>query len=644
MGNEDDKGSRNQGKSTWHLWLMCSALLAGIPRIVRWGVEPSAPGLPAIYLISIALFTAALGELVLPLFGGKTRSLIEGRARSLLVAVGLLSTIALLAVEIFVSCIGYDSLAYRSYGGWLVLSEFTFGLLAQIGWMLGCPGGDSNGSGISGAIAFCVGVVCPLATMDLAGTSFFAFARFPLLICVGSAATMGLLLTILRRAGMLSSRFAAFYTAGQLLLWMLWWGQSAANPVGTQLMRDVLIACVLAAFASAALHVLARKASIRGAAASEAPEVDTSAVLDQLNGAARLSPREREVACLTISGMPDSQIAVELGISKSSVGTLRRRAYQKLSVADKNELIQRARQDVREASDTVRRPFYSSSAFLHGAYALMAVVLNLLAPLALRGTLPQLAGWETYLTRGAGAVTLLMGCVFAAASDTEWGACRRRSRSLVLAGVVYSVLQAYGVHSAIQHIGSAAPCAYAAICLLLLLIAQGAEASGGKFGLGVLRQGVLGFAGLNVWHVIACVASLNLFDYLAYRNDPPGVIAGVPLLAEFLAIVVALLCLRAIKNAKDTSAGLMPLDIAVRATLYLRGRGLSEVQAEAIALLALGVSPNEVCGRCHVSSGSLGTFRSRAYEKLGINTMDDLRFILQQEVGLPEDDKVSPHK
>jgi DNA-binding CsgD family transcriptional regulator len=56
-------------------------------------------------------------------------------------------------------------------------------------------------------------------------------------------------------------------------------------------------------------------------------------------GAVQLSPREREVAQLAASGYTSREVAVRLSISVRTVDNLLQRAYTKLGVRQRDELV-----------------------------------------------------------------------------------------------------------------------------------------------------------------------------------------------------------------------------------------------------------------------------------------------------------------
>lgn len=636
-------------KACWALWLVWSMVLAAIPRTVRPGLEPSVPGLSDIYLLDIAVFVAAFAGLVAPYCGMRFRNKLEYIAKPVLVALGLVATLVLLIAEAYVDFVGHESLGYRRCGQQLIAVEFFAGLLSLLGWMNAQPKGEG---GRLRQTPIAVGFCCPLIVALLSGIPLFR--EVPLTRCGLSAALLGGTLLVLRGKNLLFSRFAFFYTVGQLLFSSAWWGRWVSEPA----VSNIFMVTVLLS-ASGVLIVLSRFLCwkrARKARPPDQPKVKSSLglPLEIFEGANRLSSRERQVVTLTLEGNSDSRIADGLGISKSTVGSLRRRSYSKLGVSGKRELMEAARRVADEVPISPERggERASSPSFLGGLLLLVAMVAPLLVLTIFReGLLSAYAGWDGYSARGLTFFILLLASLLRGVRGEAPEERHRSSLILALAEGVCATLLAYGARAALGPSYAETPCWYAILLLLLLVVAEGyengVELCRGKGALtSVLRTGIGSLPGISVYCILMGASSICLFDYVGYRSSAPGVSHGLQGFAEILAIVGVLLCAKVIaENRTISESGASSASVSeCQSVLYLRGRGLSEAQAEAIALLAFGASQREVCLRCHVSSGSLGTFRSRAYKKLGVSSMDDLRLLLERETNMPKRDKTSPHK
>ena len=90
------------------------------------------------------------------------------------------------------------------------------------------------------------------------------------------------------------------------------------------------------------------------------------------------------------------------------------------------------------------------------------------------------------------------------------------------------------------------------------------------------------------------------------------------------------------------SAALLPTDDVAeslladedRCVLYLRGRGLGELEARVVTWIASGAGTQLICSRLHVASGTVNAYRARAYTRLGVHSSRELAELLARDVGV----------
>ena len=70
-----------------------------------------------------------------------------------------------------------------------------------------------------------------------------------------------------------------------------------------------------------------------------------------------------------------------------------------------------------------------------------------------------------------------------------------------------------------------------------------------------------------------------------------------------------------------------------RARHYLVGRGLGQLQSDILIDLASGEDLSTVCKKNVTTPATVYSYRTRAYEKLGLNSIDELRKLLKDEAG-----------
>ena len=90
------------------------------------------------------------------------------------------------------------------------------------------------------------------------------------------------------------------------------------------------------------------------------------------------------------------------------------------------------------------------------------------------------------------------------------------------------------------------------------------------------------------------------------------------------------------------SAALLPRDAISeglladedRCVLYLRGRGLGELEASVVTWIASGAGTQLICDRLHVAPGTVNAYRARAYARLGVHSRRELAGLLARDVGI----------
>ena len=80
-----------------------------------------------------------------------------------------------------------------------------------------------------------------------------------------------------------------------------------------------------------------------------------------------------------------------------------------------------------------------------------------------------------------------------------------------------------------------------------------------------------------------------------------------------------------------------------RCVLYLRGRGLGELESRVVTWIASGAGTQLICDRLHVAPGTVNAYRARAYARLGVHSRRELAGLLARDVGrVPSAGKTRP--
>ena len=120
---------------------------------------------------------------------------------------------------------------------------------------------------------------------------------------------------------------------------------------------------------------------------------------------------------------------------------------------------------------------------------------------------------------------------------------------------------------------------------------------------------------------------INFFGLMSVSNDWLSVAAmvGYPLGVLWFASAAFL--------PRDEVTGDF-LDDEDRCVLYLRGRGLGELEARVVTWIASGAGTQLICNRLHVAPGTVNAYRARAYTRLGVHSSRELAELLARDVGV----------
>ena len=84
---------------------------------------------------------------------------------------------------------------------------------------------------------------------------------------------------------------------------------------------------------------------------------------------------------------------------------------------------------------------------------------------------------------------------------------------------------------------------------------------------------------------------------------------------------------------ENSSADATPADGAVRAALLVRG--LSETQADVLALVVAGCSSAEIAEKLSIAPGTVSSARANGYRMLGVHSREELTALLAEEAAAP---------
>lgn len=384
------------------------------------------------------------------------------------------------------------------------------------------------------------------------------------------------------------------YCAGLFLAWLL---SSLFPALGRALVWGMAVPLVLLALA---LTVMAIGAASSARKAEECDEeiADTGRIRTAFEGSG-LSPRESEALRLRLVGLSSAKVAVQMGISASTVRNLQSRALDKLRVASIDEL---------RAGTPMDKPHHAGDEASRSWHILLLAVI----------CIAVVVGWalgQDWATDYA-AVMLLSLCLvfygFVSPGGDVSRTALRVAPSICFVGWLLGLIP---------------------LLALILTLAMVVVRLAGH-GVWLLRTPVLAFSCLGLGMLLGGYSSWlapRLPALLALiSNDEAAMacamLAGLVSGAYVIAGAVSLfLSVRDELEWVSSSAG-MSADggRGRRLSAYLVSRGLNETEVDVVMLLVAGCDGAEICSKRCLSPGAVNSARRTAYRKLGIHSLVEL--------------------
>lgn len=411
---------------------------------------------------------------------------------------------------------------------------------------------------------------------------------------VWSVATLGLGAIALRLRACSARSIIRGYCAGLFLAWLL----SSLFPVlGRALVWGMAVPLVLLALA---LTVMAIGAASSARKAEECDEeiADIGRIGTAFEGSG-LSPRESEALRLRLAGLSSAKVAVQMGISASTVRNLQSRALDKLRVASIDELqVGTLADEPRHAGDEASR----SWRILLFAALWIAVVVG--------WALGQ--DWATDYV----AVMLLGLCLvfygFVTPGDDVSRTALRVAPTVCFVGSLMGLIP---------------------LLALVLTLAMIVVRLAG-YEVRRLRTPALAFSCLGLGMLLggyssglapclpALLALISNGEAAMVYAMLAGLVSGTYVIAGAVSLFLSV---RDELEWVSSSAGMSADgERSRRLSAYLVSRGLNETEVDVAMLLVAGCDGAEICSKRCLSPGAVNSARRTAYRKLGVHSLAEL--------------------
>lgn len=426
----------------------------------------------------------------------------------------------------------------------------------------------------------------------------------------------------------------------------------------------LVVALSCASLFEAALKGIAKWRAKKTSAASivSLPAANEEDEVANLLGKAASSPltqRELDVMCKTALGHSAATIADSLGIAEATVASYRRRGYEKLGLSGASELRQYVRDSKvspvasKESGEKEKQTNKPSLPGMAAFVTLMLTVIFMVWPDIIynhsKGDYGSVSGICRFGLFVFVILLVLAGVIWAEASsgssegDNSVGRLTSREAVLTLAHyLLFSVGSYFAWSSSLIWTGIGLNLnqylSYRLKILLLLVLVflwLGAEKleNDGSTGyprrlLNALVLGVRRLFGMGAENLLFLAAALYISEWFDYYLI--GTLSNPAAYVYPAAIAVLTVCLW--RRLRWHRIKVAPKGVE-RARHYLVGRGLGQLQSDILIDLASGEDLSTVCKKNVTTPATVYSYRTRAYEKLGLNSIDELRKLLKDETG-----------
>lgn len=473
------------------------------------------------------------------------------------------------------------------------------------------------------------------------------------------------------RAGALPENTAMYLVAGHLtsavfleFLMSLWSNMIFETYYPPTIVLSYLVVLSCASLFEAGLKGMAEWRAKKTSAASivSLPAANEEDEVANLLGKAASSPltqRELDVICKTALGHSAATIAGNLGIAEATVASYRRRGYEKLGLSGASELRQYVRDSKvspvasKESGEKEKQTNRPSLPGMAAFVILMLVVIFMVWPDIIynhsKGDYGSVSGICRFGLFVFVILLVLAGVIWAEDSsgsregDKSIGRLTSREAVLALAHyLLFSVGSYFAWSSSLIWTGIGLNLnqylSYRLKILLLLVLvflwlgAEKLENDGStrcsRRLLNALLLGVRRLFGMGPENLLFLAAALYISEWFDYYLI--GTLSNPAAYVYPAAIAVLTVCLW--RRLRWHRIKVAPKGVE-RARHYLVGRGLGQLQSDILIDLASGEDLSTVCKKNATTPATVYSYRTRAYEKLGLNSIDELRKLLKDEAG-----------
>ena len=337
-----------------------------------------------------------------------------------------------------------------------------------------------------------------------------------------------------------------------------------------------------------------------------------------------LSERQRQVLTMASGGLSDAEIAQSLGLTPGTVSNHKRRGLERLGLPGVADLRENDRaQDAQAVAELPpRRPV---AKVILGIGAMVLICIAPFVPAA-----PDIA---YCLALFLGLITCLASMILPQ-SQSRGFTDRQNKEAQELQSNVCAFSFVLGIGIALCWSFSSTVTAIAVCASLFLIVGGGFSGRIATKGTPSPHSSGLRIADDTTLSTALAFMAAGLI-LAAHASQLLGMLPATASRCHLVTqLCVAITAVRLtgilIRLGRVNAASEAPVDVSTHTKVFLRSKGVGDLEAEVLTLSAQGYTRPQICDLLHIAAGTVNSCRASAYKKLGIHSKGELLELLAE--------------
>lgn len=340
-----------------------------------------------------------------------------------------------------------------------------------------------------------------------------------------------------------------------------------------------------------------------------------------------LSERQRQVLTMASVGLSDAEIAQSLGLTPGTVSNHKRRGLERLGLPGVADLRENDRaQDAQAVAELPpRRPV-----------AKVILGIGIAALICIAPFIPLAPDIAYCLALFLGLITCLASMILPQ-SQSRGFTDRQNKEVQELQSNVCAFSFVLGIGIALCWSFSSTVTAIAVCASLFLIVGGGFSGRIATKGTPSPHSSGLRIADDTTLSTALAFMAAGLI-LAAHASQLLGMLPATASRCHLVTqLCVAITAVRLtgilIRLGRVNAASEAPVDVSTHTKVFLRSKGVGDLEAEILTLSAQGYTRPQICDLLHVAAGTVNSCRASAYKKLGIHSKGELLELLGETAG-----------